>query len=106
MTDEQHRLATERGVVEPGPGGFVHLSTPAQVSIPANLLFADEAELILAWFRETDLAPHVVWEEGDPPSPGMVFPHLYAALDLGAAQRTTLYRRNDADVFDEPPLPI
>lgn len=106
MTPEQHRRATGRGVVEPGPGGFVHLSTPAQVPIPANLFFVDEAELTLAWFHDVDLAPHVVWEEGDPPSPGVLFPHLYAMLKMSASQHTMTYRRDEAGVFVEPSPPV
>ena len=105
LTNDHHaELVASGSAVEPGPGGFVHLSSPAQVAIPANL-FYDGPELMLMWFRPEVLGAAVVWEAGDPPTPGMLFPHLYGALDLTLASATTIYRREDAGRFGEPTLP-
>jgi len=106
LTNERYAdlLASGSGV-EPGPGGFVHLSSPAQIEIPANLIF-DDSDLTLVWFRPEVLGSAVVWEAGDPPTPGMLFPHLYGNLDLALASTASTYRREDSGRFGEPTLPV
>ena len=69
-------LATGLGRVDPGPDGFVHLSAPDQVHIPAAELFAGRTDLVLLVIDETRLEPEVRIEGG--------FPHLYGPLEEDA----------------------
>jgi len=65
--------------------GFVHLSTPEQVHLPANRLYSGREDLVLLHIDPTRLDSPIRWELGvatDPES--MLFPHLYGALPLSA----------------------
>ncbi|MGE0794517.1 MAG: GNAT family N-acetyltransferase [Acidimicrobiia bacterium] len=64
------------GVVDPGPDGFVHLSRPDQVHIPAGLLYAGRDDLVALVVEEDRLGPEVRVEGG--------FPHLYGPLTRDA----------------------
>jgi uncharacterized protein (DUF952 family) len=77
--------------------GFVHLSTPEQVHLPANRLCAGRTDLVLLRIDPTRLSSPVRWEPGVPGDPdAMVFPHLYGALPVSAVINVTSYRP-DAD---------
>jgi uncharacterized protein (DUF952 family) len=76
-----------------GAVGFVHLSTPEQVHLPANRLYAGRADLVLLRIDPARLSSPVRWEPGvasDPDS--MVFPHLYGPLPAEAVISVTSYR--------------
>jgi len=94
------RLARERGEHRPDSldaNGFVHLSTPEQVHLPANRLYAGRTDLVLLRIDPALLTSEVKWEPGvatDPES--MVFPHLYGPLPAAAVISITSYRP-DAD---------
>lgn len=89
---------TWTGRVDPGPDGFVHLSRPDQVHLPAGLLFADMPALGLLIVDEGRLTAPVRVEGG--------FPHLYgplladAVLDLVAYDGLTAWVPTDPD--DQP----
>jgi uncharacterized protein (DUF952 family) len=73
--------------------GFVHLSTPEQVHLPANRLYAQRRDLLLLHIDPARLEAPVRWEPGvaaDPES--MVFPHLYGPLPAAAVIAVTDYR--------------
>ncbi len=73
--------------------GFVHLSTPEQVHLPANRLYAGRTDLVLLRIDTARLTAEVRWEPGvatDPES--MVFPHLYGPLPAAAVISVTPYR--------------
>ncbi|MDT5015385.1 MAG: hypothetical protein QOD39_1545 [Mycobacterium sp.] len=77
--------------------GFVHLSTPEQVHLPANRVYAGRADLVLLRIDPSRLLSEVRWEPGAPSDPdAMVFPHLYGALPAKAVISVTPYRP-DAD---------
>jgi uncharacterized protein (DUF952 family) len=77
--------------------GFIHLSTPEQVHLPANRLYRGRDDLVLLHIDPPRLDAPVRWESGvatDPDS--MLFPHLYGALPVSAVINVTSYRP-DAD---------
>ena len=92
--------------VPPGPEGFVHLSTPEQVHLPANRLYAGCAELQLLCIDPAMLTDEVRWEPGVPSDPAsMRFPHLYGPLPTTAVIGALDYLPNADGVFLPPPLP-
>ena len=90
------RLAESLGEHRPaslGASGFIHLSTPEQVHLPANRLYTGRTDLVLLWIDPERLSAPVRWEPGvatDPDS--MVFPHLYGPLPSAAVTSVTPYR--------------
>lgn len=73
--------------------GFVHLSTPEQVHLPASRLYAGRSDLVLLRIDAARLTSPVRWEPGVPSDPdGMEFPHLYGPLPAEAVIRVTAYR--------------
>ncbi len=72
--------------------GFVHLSTPEQVHLPANRLYADRTDLVLLRIDPSRLSSEIRWEPGVPSDPdAMVFPHLYGPLPVEAVISVTPY---------------
>lgn len=72
--------------------GFVHLSAPEQVHLPANRLFAGRTDILLLRLDPDLLGAPVRWEPGvatDPES--MTFPHLYGPLPVDAVTSVTPY---------------
>ncbi|MGW0179997.1 DUF952 domain-containing protein [Nocardia sp. NPDC003345] len=73
--------------------GFVHLSTPAQVHLPANRLFAGRDDMVLLRLDPARLGAPVRWEPGVPgDDPDMRFPHLYGPLPVEAVVAVREYR--------------
>lgn len=72
--------------------GFVHLSAPQQVHVPANLLFAGRHDLVLLRIDPGRVGAPVKWEPGVPADPdSMQFPHLYGPLPAGAVTAVDKY---------------
>jgi uncharacterized protein (DUF952 family) len=72
--------------------GFIHLSAPEQVHLPANRLYRGRNDLVLLHIDPTHLNSLIRWELGvatDPES--MVFPHLYGPLPVDAVINVTSY---------------
>jgi uncharacterized protein (DUF952 family) len=72
--------------------GFIHLSTPDQVHLPANRLYAGRPDLVLVRIDPARLTDPVRFEPGvasDPSS--MLFPHLYGPLPVTAVTSVTPY---------------
>lgn len=72
--------------------GFIHLSTPEQVHLPANRLYRGRSDLLLLHIDPAALDSPVEWEPGVPTDPGsMLFPHLYGPLPATAVIKETPY---------------
>lgn len=75
-----------------GAQGFVHLSAPEQVHLPANRLYAGRTDLVLLYIDAAALAAPVRWEPGVPSDPeAMLFPHLYGPLPAAAVITAAAY---------------
>ncbi|WP_330179535.1 DUF952 domain-containing protein [Nocardia sp. NBC_01503] len=73
--------------------GFIHLSEPYQVHLPANRLFAGRADMVLLRLDPELLGAEVKWEPGVPTDPeSMRFPHLYGPLPIAAVVKITAYQ--------------
>ena len=65
--------------------GFVHLSTPGQVHLPANRLFFGRKDMVLLLLDPEWLDAPLRWEPGVPQDPdSMRFPHLYGPVPAAA----------------------
>jgi uncharacterized protein (DUF952 family) len=88
--------AQQRGEHRPeslSNAGFVHLSAPNQVHLPANRLYAGRTDLVLLHVDTSRLEAPLRWEPGDPTDPAaMMFPHLYGPLPAQAVIAVTDYR--------------
>jgi uncharacterized protein (DUF952 family) len=93
--DEEWSRARSRGELRPESlenAGFIHLSTPDQVHLPANRLYQGRGDLLLLYVDPAALKSPVRWEPGvatDPES--MLFPHLYGPLPVSAVIKVTAY---------------
>jgi len=94
-TTQEWDAARRSGAVRPDSldaVGFVHLSSPQQVHLPANRLYAGRTDLMLLRIDAARLSSPVRWEPGVPADPdGMVFPHLYGPLPVAAVISVTPY---------------
>ncbi|MYR05800.1 DUF952 domain-containing protein [Gordonia sp. SID5947] len=85
--------------------GFIHLSTPDQVHLPANRLFAGRDDVVLLVIDADRLSAPVVWEPGAPDDPeSMRFPHLYGALPTDVVVEARPYTPNADGAFAPPAL--
>ncbi|MGY1987437.1 GNAT family N-acetyltransferase [Blastococcus sp. SYSU DS0669] len=92
------RAALGRGAIAPAAEGFVHLSTPEQVHLPAQRLFPGRRDLALLVVDPARLPHSVRWEPGHPDDPaGMLFPHLHGPLPASSVVAVVPYR---------PPAPL
>ncbi|WP_040780271.1 DUF952 domain-containing protein [Nocardia pneumoniae] len=75
-----------------GEAGFIHLSAPEQVHLPANRLFAGRRDLVLLRIDPRRVGAPIEWEPGVPSDPeSMLFPHLYGPLPVAAVTAVEEY---------------
>ena len=99
----QWRAALRDGALHPGPEGFVHLSTPAQVHLPAARLYPGRRDLVLLVVDPARLTDPVRFEPGEPSDPAsMRFPHLYGPLPATAVVAVVPYRPPSPFVLPAP----
>jgi uncharacterized protein (DUF952 family)/ribosomal protein S18 acetylase RimI-like enzyme len=103
---EQWRAALGTGALQPpslADQGFVHLSTPEQVHLPAARLFPGRRDLVLLVVDPARLPDPVRWAPGVPGDPpGMRFPHLHGPLPVAAVVAVVPYRPPDPPVLPRP----
>lgn len=100
-TGLEWRTALHAGCLLARP--FLHLSTPEQVALPANRLFAGRTDMLLLVVDPDRLEAEVRWEPGvatDPSS--MRFPHLYGPLPVAAVIAVVPYRPGDDGTYAQP----
>jgi uncharacterized protein (DUF952 family) len=84
--------------------GFVHLSAPEQVHLPANRLYAGRTDMLLLRCDPAALGAPVRWEPGAPTDPeSMLFPHLYGPVPVPAVTSVTAYLPGADGAFAELP---
>jgi uncharacterized protein (DUF952 family)/GNAT superfamily N-acetyltransferase len=90
------RAALTEGAVRPpslADLGFVHLSTPDQVHLPAEALHPGRRDMVLLVVDPARLSDRVRFEPGMPADPeSMRFPHLYGPLPVTAVIAVVPYR--------------
>jgi uncharacterized protein (DUF952 family) len=97
---ERARATGERRPPSLEDSGFVHLSSPEQVHLPANRLFAGRTDMLLLTLDASLLGSPVRWEPGVPGDPeAMTFPHLYGPLPARAVTSVTTYLPDEAGLF-------
>jgi uncharacterized protein (DUF952 family) len=105
---DEWSFAKAQGVLRPeslASAGFIHLSTPQQVHLPANRLYRDRDDLVLLHIDPVRLDAPIRWESGVPTDPeSMLFPHLYGALPVSAVINVTRYRPGADGSF--PPVDV
>jgi len=104
ITPDDWRAAQAAGAVTPLPAvGFVHLSTPEQVALPANRLFAGRRDLLLLVIDPDLLDADVRWEPGVPGDPeSMRFPHAYGPVPISAVTAVKPYLPDQEGRFGRP----
>jgi uncharacterized protein (DUF952 family) len=73
--------------------GFIHLSTPEQMTTTIAKWFAGEDGVLAVTFDTTSLADDLRWESA---GNGTLYPHLYRPLQLSEV----------VSVMPAPPLPV
>ncbi|SKK53222.1 glutathione S-transferase domain-containing protein [Mycobacteroides abscessus subsp. massiliense] len=82
--------------------GFIHLSAPYQIHLPANRLYRGRCDLVVLSVALNLLDCPVRWEPGVPSDPeSMLFPHLYGPLPIAAVTSVANFRPGP-DGFFEP----
>lgn len=94
--------AQARGTLDAPGDAFVHLSTAAQVQLPADRLFAGRTDLMLLAVDPTGL--DVRYEPGMPyDPPDMAFPHAYGTVPTSAVVAVLPYHPRSDGTFPPPP---
>ncbi|MDT7706721.1 MAG: hypothetical protein QOG20_2328 [Pseudonocardiales bacterium] len=105
-TPAEWRAHLAVGAIVPSVAEFVHLSTPAQVALPAGRLFAGRTDLLLLVLDPDRIGVPVKWEPGLPTDPAdMRFPHAYGPVPTSAVVAVLPYRPRTDGGFDAPAIP-
>ncbi|WP_308259293.1 GNAT family N-acetyltransferase [Pseudonocardia sp. H11422] len=108
-TPDDWAAARAAGALAPpslAEAGFVHLSTPEQVRLPADRLYHGRDDVLLLAIDPDALAAagiEVRWEPGLPTDPPELrFPHAYGAVPVTAVIAVLPYRPRPDGGFDVP----
>jgi uncharacterized protein (DUF952 family) len=98
------RAALAAGAVDPpslAEVGFVHLSAPDQVALPANRLFPGRSDILLLVLDPDRIGVEVRWEPGVPDA-SMLFPHAYGPVPISVVLAVIPYRPGADGTFAAP----
>ncbi len=99
------RMALAAGRVAPPSllhEGFVHLSTPAQVQIPANARFAGRMDLLALVIDPARLPAELRFEPAPDAAADVRFPHHYGPLPAHAVVAVVPYQPGSSGRFTDP----
>ena len=91
--------------------GFIHFSTPEQVVQVANNFYRGQPGLVLLVVNTERLTARLEWEPPVhpasasvemPPVTGILFPHLYGALNTDAVERVIDFEAGEDGEFTLP----
>jgi uncharacterized protein (DUF952 family) len=89
--------------------GFIHCSTPAQVTRVADALYLGQTGLLLLVIDPSRLTAELRWEPPAGPGPADAsaerFPHLYGPLDAAAVLEALDFPPGPDGTFRLPDLP-
>jgi uncharacterized protein (DUF952 family)/GNAT superfamily N-acetyltransferase len=109
VTTAQWRDAVAGGVIAPpslAEVGFVHLSTPEQVHLPANRLLGGRSDVWLLVLDPARIPAGIRYEPGVATDPGsMRFPHAYGPVPLASVTAVLPYRCGPDGRFAAPDVP-
>jgi uncharacterized protein (DUF952 family) len=107
-TPSDWQAARDAGVIAPpslAEVGFVHLSTPEQVALPANRLYHGRSDLLLLVLDPNRIDVEIRLEPGVPTDPtSMRFPHAYGPVPTSAVVAVRPYRPGPDGDFGPPEL--
>lgn len=107
-TPSEWQGALDAGVIAPpslAEVGFVHLSTPEQVALPANRLYRGRSDLLLLLLDPARIDVEVRFEPGVPTDPeSMRFPHAYGPIPTSAVVDMRPYQPGPDGIFGPPDL--
>ena len=90
--------------LRPAPDGFLHLSTPNQVLLPANAFYRGRDDLVALVVHPDLLLPGTLrFEPGSPPHADQTFPHLYGPLPLRSVVDVVRFPTGSDGRFTLPP---
>ena len=108
-TPDEWAAAEASGAVTPpslAEVGFVHLSTPEQVALPANRLYHGRTDLLLLVLDLARIGVEIRYEPGEPnDTESMRFPHAYGPVPTSAVMTVRPYRPRPDGTFDPPAIP-
>lgn len=83
--------------------GFIHLSRPEQVHLPANAIYSETPDLVLLWIDPARVTREIRYEPAGTAQPFL--PHLYGALNVEAVVGESALDPWERDGFELPPPP-
>ena len=82
--------------------GFIHLSTPEQVSWVANARFRGDSRLILLVVDPAQVQAEIKWEPPSDSDRAWLFPHIYGPINLDAVVRVVPFPPSPDGSFSLP----
>ena len=80
--------------------GFIHCSTPAQVTHVGDWFYRDVPDLVLLCIEPSELTSDLMWESSADAFAGE-FPHVYGPITIEAVRAVVPWRRGE-DGFEIP----
>ncbi|MDM9384239.1 DUF952 domain-containing protein [Chlorogloeopsis sp. ULAP01] len=79
--------------------GFIHCSTPQQITRVANYIFANQTGLVLLFINPEKVKAEIRYENTELDE---LFPHIYGALNTDAVFKIVDFEPNEDGLFQLP----